>query len=297
MGKQVARQLGLPIPTGSAYAGKTIILATKHGKERAISNAFRRHLGAEIEVADIDTDKLGTFSGEIEREGNPIEVALRKAKLGIRSTGLGRGLANEGSFGPHPAVPFSNVDLEVLAFVDEELEIEVIERIQSLKTNLAYCTPRAGEDIKAFLESMHFGSHALVVRPNDGDKYSTLFKGIQKVSDLENAIRKCAQLSPDGKAHVETDMRAHLNPTRMKVIRKLGYQMAKRLSTRCSECFAPGWGIVDVERGLPCAWCGAPTPLVWKEIYRCAACEHEEREKRADGKESAEAKNCPECNP
>jgi hypothetical protein len=297
MGKRVSNKFkfsGLPI---SSYVGKTIVLATKHEKERAVSHAFRRHLGANIAVADVDTDRLGTFSGEVERKGNPVEVALKKAKLGIRASGLPLGLANEGSFGPYSAVPFANVDMEILAFVDKDLGIEIVEQTESFMTNLTFCTARVGDNIEEFLKRARFGSHALVVRPNDGDKFATIFKGIQKVSDLESAIEKCCALSPDGKAHLETDMRAHMNPTRMKVIRKLGYQMAKRLCRRCSDCSAPGWGLVDVEAGLPCSWCGLPTPLVFKEIYRCARCGHEEKKRRADGKESADAQHCPDCNP
>jgi hypothetical protein len=47
-------------------------------------------------------------------------------------------------------------------------------------------------------------------------------KGIKKPSDVKEAINRCASVSENGLAHVETDMRAHMNPTRMKVISELG---------------------------------------------------------------------------
>jgi len=78
-----------------------------HGKERAIARPIFHHLGLALKPAmNLDTDQLGTFSGEIPRRGALLEVALRKARLGMRAPGLPLGLAGEGTFGPHPAVPF-----------------------------------------------------------------------------------------------------------------------------------------------------------------------------------------------
>jgi len=56
--------------------------------------------------AGLDTDGLGTFTGEVERPAPPRETALLKARLAIETTGLPRALASEGSFGPHPALGF-----------------------------------------------------------------------------------------------------------------------------------------------------------------------------------------------
>lgn len=77
-------------------------LATKHSKERAIARPLRFALGLDIAATpDLDTDLLGTFSGEVPRVGTALEVCKRKARLGMAGTGLPFGLASEGSFGPH----------------------------------------------------------------------------------------------------------------------------------------------------------------------------------------------------
>lgn len=52
------------------YRGQNIALTTKHQKESAIAPHFREQLDATLIVPQIDTDRLGTFSGEIERKGN-----------------------------------------------------------------------------------------------------------------------------------------------------------------------------------------------------------------------------------
>ena len=60
------------------YAREKIGLATMHAKERALALPFRRLLDAEIVVAPrLDTDRLGTFSGEIPRPGS-IHRPLKK---------------------------------------------------------------------------------------------------------------------------------------------------------------------------------------------------------------------------
>jgi hypothetical protein len=95
------------------------VIATKHGKERLFGQPIKISLGLSIACPEnIETDQLGTFTGEVERTATPGEAALRKARLGIAMTGMQLGLASEGSFGPHPALPFLAVDHELVVFID-----------------------------------------------------------------------------------------------------------------------------------------------------------------------------------
>ena len=57
----------------SAYAGSCFILTTKHAKSIAIAPPFWEKLEASVLEYVVDTDALGTFSGEVEREGNALE--------------------------------------------------------------------------------------------------------------------------------------------------------------------------------------------------------------------------------
>ena len=103
--------------------------------------------------------------------------------------------------------------------------------------------------------------------------------------------------SEDGMIWVETDMRAHVNPTRMDVIAELARQLCGRLAAECPNCNAPGWGIVRVEKGLQCEYCNLPTMLISHEIYGCVLCEHIERAPRSDGLKTASQTYCSWCNP
>ena len=285
------------------YRGRVVALATKHGKERAIGRPLQAALGLEVMVPpNLDTDALGTFSGEVERVGTPKEMALRKARLGMAAAELPYGLASEGSFGPHPFIPFLPIGQELLIFVDDVLGIELSEFLIVEDTNFNHQIVAPGDDLTGFLQGIGFPSHAVIARPNIARPNATwdrqlLFKGLTELATLKEAIAASAATSPDGRAHIETDMRAHLNPTRMASIRRLAFRLARRLATVCPACGTPGWGRIDVELGLPCMDCGTLTDLVRAEILGCTACDHRSAHPRPDGRSHAEPGQCPYCNP
>ena len=289
---------GIVKSTIGRYSGRTVVLTTKHGKERSVARPFRSAMGVTVKVAmDINTDTLGTFTGEIARVGTPREVAISKARLGLSSTGETLGLANEGSFGPHPQIPWLAVDHELLAFVDLELGIDVIESVFTDKTNFGHCRAGHVDELEQFVQRSLFPSHALIVRPNDRIKAGFLFKGIVDNHALASAVVLCSSASGDGLAHVETDMRAHMNPTRRRVIRRAAIKLVRRLCAPCPACGAPGWGQTGTEIGLPCRTCGEPTELISREVFGCASCHYSAAQPRSDGQQVADEAQCPLCNP
>jgi hypothetical protein len=282
----------------SIYAGRSAVLTTMHRKEDAIRPPFETLLGLRIEVSEgIDTDRLGTFSGEIEREGNMLDVAIRKARLGMARTGSVLGLASEGSFGPHPSLPFIAAGIELLVFVDEERAITIHEILVSEDTNFAHRPVRAGECIDDFLLQTGFPDHALIVRPEPVEDKLPLANGIRSRELLEAALSAATELSPMRMARIETDMRANFNPTRLAVIGTLARKLAQRVVTCCPACSTPGWAPVDGKAGLPCELCGNPTGLIAAAIYGCSKCELRLALPREDGLESASSYYCSRCNP
>lgn len=283
----------------SPYAGERVALGTMHAKEQAMAQPFERILGAEVVVpAGIDTDAFGTFTGEIERKGAMIDAARAKARLAMQKSGLPFGVGSEGSYGSHPYLPFIPGGTELALFIDGKRSIEVQESGVASRTNYSshVCSPR--DDIGPILSRMRFPTHAVTVRPNRSHERqavvwsplprrqkrprSLLFKGLTSRDDIVNAIRLCAQSSIDGNALIVPDMRAHLNPTRMAMIRWVALKLTLRIASLCPHCRSPGFGIADVERGLPCADCGAPTQLAVAEIHRCIACYYESRKALRD---------------
>ena len=89
-----------------------------------------------------------------------------------------------------------------------------------------------------------------------------LLKGLRSRLALNEAIEQCRAVDPEGRVWLETDMRAHCNPTRMRSIRRLGLSLVRRLRTPCPACGSPGWGFLDTIRHalyrVPHAHCAHP---------------------------------------
>jgi len=282
----------------SSYCKHQASLATKHGKERVIARPFRVALGLDVAATlDLDTDTLGSFSGEVPRIGTALEVCERKARLGMAATGRPFGLASEGSFGPHPFIPFIPAGIEIMTFVDDERGFVVSESLLAARTNYGHRETRNVGDLTDWLSAVGFPSHALIVRTKFDGPGAPVEKGIVSIDRLQAAIKLAAAASDDGVAWVEPDMRAHLNPTRMAAIRRLAFRLARRLATPCPACAAPGWGQTGTIKGLPCEHCYAPTEMVRFQVFSCVSCSHREDRPRMDGLARVSQQNCPECNP
>jgi len=76
-----------------------MVVGTKHGKHRQIAPAFSAVLGATVTAAaGVDTDRFGTFTGEVPRTLSPRDTAVAKARLAVAVSDIPYGLASEGSY-------------------------------------------------------------------------------------------------------------------------------------------------------------------------------------------------------
>lgn len=283
----------------SPYRGRRAVLATMHGKEKAFAPVFSDRLGMDVTVPDgLDTDQLGTFSGEVPRRLGMRETAISKARMALARTGETLALANEGSFGPHPQVPFLAAGIERAVFVDTDRGIVIEESLIDDQPAFHHAEVTCFADLTPHLERMDFPRHRLIVTPAAGERcQETVFKGLADQDSLAAAIAAAAARSPDGRALVQSDMRAHMNPRRMDRLAILAQRLAMRIGTACPACNAPGYGHLRHEAGLPCEDCGAPTHALRFDVSGCGACGHEERLIRTGTPERASAGLCPLCNP
>jgi hypothetical protein len=255
----------------SRYNSKVAVMATKHDKGRLLAPAFDEILSMRVEEVLVDTDLLGTFSGEIERVGTPLEVAIKKARLGIERTGNSYGVASEGSVGPDPFMPIINANIETIVFVDDELGIEVHESIKSNEI-IAFTTTTLKNDLGSFLQKADFPNHAIIVKPHKG---VGAYKGIRDLRELEKAITQARDQSADGEAIIESDLRAMCSPSRQINISSAALKLAQRLSHTCPECDTPGWGLKGYTRGVECSECGDfSSDAIKQETLGCVKCEY-----------------------
>ncbi len=274
------------------WRGVVAAMATKHGKERQFGPPLARVLDIDLSVAPVDTDLLGTFTPEVEREGSALETVRCKARWAMSDSGARFGVASEGSFGPHPALRVLAVGIELAMFIDSSEGIEVTEKLVCTDTNFSQVVVDAPDIPETFLTTVGFPEHALIVSP--GPRHDPVAKGVQDRAALQAAVASC--VAREGSALIQADMRAHLNPTRQRALTELAERFARRLASRCPSCGIGGWGIVDVEAGLPCEWCDQPTDLVAIERFACAdtRCGHSEAVSRVG---HAPPGSCQRCNP
>lgn len=279
----------------NTYRGARIALLTQHGKEQVLAPLFLSQLGARLEVArGFDTDTLGTFTREIPREGTQLEAARRKATVAIERSGAEIGLGSEGAFVPGP-FGLGSWNVEVLVLVDRIRDIEVVGRAGAAGLHL-HAGVRTRDELLAFASRAGFPEHGLVVRPGD-EHDPRVAKGLRTPDALEAAFDAARRVAADGVVFVESELRAHLNPTRMTTIAAAGRDLVARLGLACPACGSPGFGAVGQVPGLPCRDCGAPTRHPVAEEFGCVRCAHREERAPAGGPESADPAVCDYCNP
>lgn len=283
---------------GLIYQNDRACLATMHGKEKVIAPLAERFLGLRLEVVTgLDTDAFGTFSRDIERSGSQLDAARAKIAAAYElMPEIQIGLASEGSFGPHPFIPFCSLAREIVVLDDRKTGLELNGHYASLDANFSHLIVSdvaAGHD---FAERVGFPDQGIIVMGcRDGQPAHdiALIKDVRSSDELTLAL--ASLVTETGSAYVETDMRAHRNLRRMRAIKRATIDLIRRARSGCPACSWPGYAVTERLPGLPCSWCSEPTLLTRAEIMSCLRCEL--RIERPVAATEADPANCGECNP
>jgi hypothetical protein len=281
------------------YAGETALLATMHGKERVIAPILEQELGLRIQVPEgLDTDQFGTFSHEIERAGSQLDAARAKIQAAFALHPEARiALASEGSFGPHPQIPFLAFGHEIIVFADRRKSLTIIGHDETADTNFAHAIVTHASEAMICAERMGYPGHGVIVLGCEGGRPApggVLEKAIVYGAELERAVR--AAVERCGAAYIEADMRAHRNPRRMRAIERATMDLAARFRRQCPVCRLPNFSVIERIPGLPCADCKAPTYVVQREASICRGCGYRS-ELPATDRAVADPAQCDRCNP
>lgn len=261
---------------------------TQHEKLPAVAGAFAS-VGFELVLAKgVDTDTLGTFTGEQARQGTQLDAALAKAKLGAELSGVRYGLGSEGSFGPDPYMGVTAWGIEILALWDQERQYSVHAMVQGPETNFSHVLAQSWPIAKDFAQNAGFPQHGVIVgKPGQAwfDKNATDWPTLQEriIKGLES-----------GPVWLETDMRAHRNPMRMAMIAKVGEALAKRMGKTCPACALPGFGPQRLIAGALCERCQQPTQSARAQLLACNSCDFSQEESI---RTHVPADRCQFCNP
>ncbi len=282
--------------TKDYFKGRTLVLATKHEKEKVMAEILEKELGVTVIVpVDFDTDQFGTFTREIKRTGDQLEAVRKKTLAGMTHTCHDLGIASEGSFGSHPEIPWAHSNFELVLLVDKENGIEIRGHDRSTDTNADGVYVSSYTEAKEFAKKCGFPEHGVIVRNSENG--NTIHKGITTYEELEERVRQLLGKFFTKKVFIETDLRAHMNPTRMKNIRSATNDLVKNAKSLCPKCDCPGFVIIDAKLGLPCGGCGTATDMVSMYIYGCQKCKYEKEELPPNTKETAGPGMCGYCNP
>ena len=277
------------------FNGRKVLIATKHQKESVIGPALKNAFGLEYIISEgLDTDVLGTFTGEIERTKSPMEAARQKCNLGMDLCGVDLAVGSEGSFGPHPDLLFVPAGEEIMVFKDRKNDLEISAKMVTQQTNYSSITLTPDTNLDAFLSHARFPSHGLILKKGAHD-HSLMDKGIHDESQLKKRIKEYLDLH--GSCYLETDMRAMHNPTRMRAIAELTERLIQKINHCCPYCHTPGFDITDAIHGLPCAICNMPTRSIKNFIYTCKKCNFTQLESNRENKKEEDPMFCDFCNP
>lgn len=239
-------------------------------------------------VAGFDTDTLGTFTGETARVGSQLDAATTKARLAAELSGERYGLGSEGSFGPDPYVGLSAWAREVLVWWDAREQRAVVAVTQGASTNYAQRTITDWAQAQAFATEAGFPAHGVVVGKPHTPGYAKDCTGWEM---LEDQVRAALQ---NGPLWLETDMRAHRNPTRMAMIAQCADQLARLLQCRCPACQQVGFGEELPITGAICESCGQATTALRAKMVTCNACGFSNE---IELRRTVDASRCGFCNP
>lgn len=255
------------------FRGACVAFATRHRKEDVVAPVLKRELGAIIEVADVDTDRFGTFAGDVPRLSTPIAAARAKARAALAAVPHARfGLASEGTFGPLPGMPFVTADQELVLLLDRARPLEV--------RGFSYGpVTRAGELVRTVACAVEAARRLafptagiIVLGVRDGAPCVDRFLH-REIADLEELRAIVALLvERDGAAWIEPDRRAHRDPERMRIIELAALDLVEQLRRVCPGCGAPGYQLRERSAGMPCETCATPTEYIAHERWSCWSC-------------------------
>ncbi len=279
------------------FKGRKLVIATMHQKEKVIKPILEKELGVDCFILEnFNTDKFGTFTREVKRHNDMYKTAKNKANTAMEISGCDLAVASEGSFGPHSQTPFIQSNLELTLLIDKKNNLEIVAYYENFETNNDSKYIYNLDEAFKFAKKNSFPSHGIIVRKTKNDtKY--LFKNIKTKKDLEKKVTEILSLPNNSRVFLETDMRAHKNPTRMKGIKFSVKNLVKNIKSKCPECKTLGFVVTGIEKGLLCGICKTKTNLPKNEISVCSKCNYKQKIKITKYGKFADPGQCEICNP
>jgi hypothetical protein len=272
-----------------------VALATRHGKQTLIAPVLEPATGCTVvHVPEVDTDRFGTFTRDVARAGSQIEAARAKARAALEHSGLNLALASEGAFVTDPIAGVIPWDIEIVLLLDQARGLEIVGLAQG-PARSGQGLARTPDELLQLARELGFPEHRLCLRPDHSEDPRVL-KGLGAADALLDAFAQALSQSARGQVFVESDLRAHCNPTRQAMIRRAAEDLSHKMLSGCPVCGSPGFAMTGHRPGRPCRVCASATREPLAVLWSCTACHHTE-ERREGMPALADPARCDRCNP
>ena len=267
-----------------------IALLTQHGKQHQIQPGINQLGWNLIHTQGYDTDKLGTFSGEVARQLSPLECAQKKAEIACSLTQAEYGLGSEGSFSPS-SFGFGTANLEIIACVNRSGKLMAIGYHEALvMVDSITLTSAADDALEMYLNNLPEKQASIIMVAG-----TPLAKGVCDKQRIASCLTSLPEHAFKQGVEVSYDLRAHLCPERQKNISAATNDLTKKLNAHCPQCGEIGFWPEHIEAGLLCQWCHQPTKVTKAHIAKCNHCGFHQYQPVEE--EFANPQYCHYCNP
>lgn len=291
--------MGINLKRIHPYYGELIVFSTAHHKEKILEKEFMDSLNIKFYVPkNLDTDKFGTFTGEVHRSSDLKEVLRQKAYYGLSNTDCNLAISSEGSFGPDPLNPFLFCNQENLLLIDQKNKIEIFASHRSYETSYSFSNLNSRSELEDFLAKNPIERQPVVFKSfKDCNDQSLIFKGIDNKKIAYKVFEELFAIKSS--VWIESDLRAHMNIKRQIVIKACSTKLLEKILSLCPRCTLPGFSITKGYGQLQCMDCGLFSNYPSHDVWTCADsnCNYEKQELRLDGVINLEPKYCSYCNP
>lgn len=281
----------------SLFHNRNILIATMHHKDQVIWPTLQSALPISYDIIPwINTDQFGTFSGEKKRKWSMIDATQAKIQLAHQLTNHDLILASEWSFGYHPSFPFQTTNTEVIILKDFTNDYEFRWYYTTPVVNQQWQYISGINQLITTATEWWRPQQWVIIRPHP-DSHRLIIKDCDTTEKLHQAYHHITRRPRYNKVYLETDMRAHQNPLRMKAIEQCTHSLLANIYSICPACWSPWLYHSKTEYGLPCERCHQPTRLPLYELWQCQKCSHQEHRSIPWYSSHASAQYCSFCNP
>lgn len=274
------------------FKDRKLYFVTNHKKDEVFKDVFLQKLLVEVVgFNSLNTDKFGSFTGEVKRKKDMISTCRNKILEAKKVFDHDLFVSSEGSF-VSDSLGVLVRDFEVLMFKDFKNDFEIVVSGETYKTNCLSRKIYSIDDLVNFVNAVGFPRNGIILK-----SFRAVYKDFVDIDHLYSVYDKIKSSLFVKYIVAETDMRADKNEFRMNFLKEMASKSVNVLSSECPSCSAPGFQIKNYLTGKLCRLCLNPTNEVSFEILGCCKCDFSLKKKNDKDGDLANPLNCNFCNP